>query len=71
MVKHEVLDQEVWECSDEEIRRLWPETPPEDRYKLWSNSEYTSHILDDPAQVRACLSRKRAQPGRLQTKESK
>jgi len=64
MIEHEILGQVVIECTDEEARLLW-QRKPELRANIWTTEEFTAHILDDPAQVRACLSRKRAQPGRI------
>lgn len=65
MIKHDILNTEIWEASDEEIRALWHKTPPEDRHRFWSNDEVDAHILDDAAQMQICLDRKRAKPGRL------
>jgi len=64
MIKHEVMGEEIWECTPDEARALW-ESHPDERYRIWTTEEFTAHILDNTAQVRACLSRKMAQPGKL------
>lgn len=65
VLKHEVMGVEIWEASDDEIRKLWNKTPPEDRHRFWSHEEFTAHILDTPEQVVDCLARKLAKPGRI------
>jgi hypothetical protein len=66
VVKHEVLGETIIEGTAEEIRAAWSKTPVEERHKFWETEEYTAHILDDPAQVQACIDAKKAKPGRLQ-----
>ena len=65
MVKHDILGQEVWECSADEARKLWAEYP-EDRHRIWTNEEVDAHILDDAGQIAECLRLKKERPGRLQ-----
>lgn len=65
MLKREILNEEIWECSDEEIRELWGKTPASERHRFWTHSEITSHLLDDPEQLQECLSQKRQRPGRI------
>lgn len=65
MIKREVMNEEIWEASDEEIRKLWAKTPVEDRHRFWSHDEITAHLSDTPEQLAACLAAKRAKPGRL------
>jgi len=64
MLKREILDEEIWECSDEEAREVWANNP-DDRHRIWTHDEVTAHLLDTPDQLQECLSRKREKPGRL------
>jgi len=64
MVEREILGEIIWECDEDEARRIWTSRPDE-RWRLWTHDEVTAHLLDTPQELAACISQKKAKPGRL------
>lgn len=62
MIKRDILETEIWECSPEEARAAWKDHPA-DRHRIWTNAEVSAHILSDPETLQRIIDQKRAKPG--------
>jgi hypothetical protein len=63
MIKEELLGVEIWIVKDsKEAKEVWKEHP-DDRHRIWLQSEARKYLLSDPAQLQEVLNKKLAQPG--------
>ena len=62
MNKREVLNTEIWICTNAEANDLW-QSDRANRHKIWTEAEDKKYFLADTEILQGILDKKRKKPG--------
>ena len=63
MITRDILGNELWECTPDEARRIWLEQPAE-QWRITTQEELASHVLDGVGELEAWVAKKKERPGK-------